>query len=135
MYPKNKIKVIASLLFTFTLLAALIVIISSNIANDILKGRIESQFLSESSSRGEAIRLLMGTYLNQVNHLAYRLSNDSEIREILLLNGQGKHPLSHDEYNKSTLLEHKVVEYGVILDDSTDINSIKIMNENGETLL
>ncbi|MDQ4074287.1 MAG: HAMP domain-containing histidine kinase [Thermoproteota archaeon] len=135
MYSKNKIKVISSLLFTFTLLTALIVIISSNIANDILKGRIESQFLSESSSRGEAIRLLMGTYLSQVIHLVDRLSNDSEIREILLSNGQGKQPLSYDGYNESALLEQKVVEYGVTLDNTTDIKDIKIMDENKEILL
>ena len=78
----------------------------------MLKDRIESQFLSESSSRGEAIRLLMGIYLNQVNHLADRLSIDNEIQEILVSNGQDKHRLSTDRHGNSTILEQKVVEYG-----------------------
>ena len=95
------------MLFTFILLAAIIIILSSNIANDMLKDRIESQFLSESSSRGEAIRLLMGIYLNQVNHLADRLSIDNEIREILVTNSQEKHRLSTDRHANSTILEQK----------------------------
>ena len=135
MYPKSKIKIIASLLFTFILLAAILVIVSSNIANDILKDRIESQFLSESSSRGEVIRLLMGIYINQVNHLAHRLSTDNEIREILVSNGQDKHYLFNDSYTNTTFLEQKVVEYGVNLDNATNIKNIKIMNEKGEILL
>lgn len=135
MYPKSKIKIIASLLFTFILLAAILVILSSNIANDILKDRIESQFLSESSSRGEMIRLLMGIYINQVNHLAYRLSIDNEIREILLSIGQEKHRLSTNSYTNSAILEQKLVEYGVTLDNTTNIKDVKIINEKGEILL
>jgi signal transduction histidine kinase len=135
LYPKSKIKIIASLLFTFILLAAIIVILSSNIANDMLKDRIESQFLSESSSRGDAIRLLMGIYINQVNHLADRLSTDNEIREILVSKGQDKHRLSTDRHANSTILEQKVVEYGGTFDNATNIKDIKIMNENGEILL
>jgi signal transduction histidine kinase len=123
------------LLFTFILLAAIIIILSSNIANDMLKDRIESQFLSESSSRGEAIRLLMGIYLNQVNHLADRLSIDNEIREILVTNSQEKHRLSTDRHANSTILEQKVVEYGGTFDNATNIKDIKIMNEIGEILL
>jgi signal transduction histidine kinase len=135
MYPKSKIKIIASLLFTFILLAAILVILSSNIANDILKDRIESQFLSESSSRGEMIRLLMGIYINQVNHLAHRLSIDNEIREILVSNGQEKPYLFNDGYTNSTFLGQKAVEYGGTLDNATNIKNIKIMNERGEILL
>ncbi|HKU84557.1 MAG TPA: HAMP domain-containing sensor histidine kinase [Candidatus Nitrosocosmicus sp.] len=136
MYPKSKIKIIASLLFTFILLAAIIVILSTNIANDILKDRIESQFLSESSSRGEAIRLLMGIYINQVKHLSDRLSIDNEIREILVSNGQVEHRLSDDGgYTNSTLLEQKVAQYGVALDNATNIKDMKIVNEKGEILL
>ena len=129
MYPKSKIKIIASLLFTFILLAAIIIILSSNIANDMLRDRIESQFLSESSSRGEAIRLLMGIYINQVNHLANRLSIDNDIREILVSKGQEKHRLSTDNSPNSTILEQKVVEYGGTFDNATNIK------ENGEILL
>ena len=135
MYPKSKIKIIASLLFTFILLAAIIIILSSNIANDMLRDRIESQFLSESSSRGEAIRLLMGIYINQVNHLANRLSIDNDIREILVSKGQEKHRLSTDNSPNSTILEQKVVEYGGTFDNATNIKDVKIMNENGEILL
>jgi signal transduction histidine kinase len=101
----------------------------------MLKDRIESQFLSESSSRGEAIRLLMGIYLNQVNHLADRLSIDNEIREILVTNSQEKHRLSTDRHANSTILEQKVVEYGGTFDNATNIKDIKIMNEIGEILL
>lgn len=135
MYPKSKIKIIASLLFTFILLAAIIVILSTNIANDILKDRIESQFLSESSSRGEAIRLLMGIYINQVKHLSDRLSIDNQIREILVSNDQVDHRLSDDGYTNSTLLEQKVAQYGVALDNATNIKDMKIVNEKGEILL
>ena len=135
MYPKSKIKIIASLLFTFILLAAIIVILSTNIANDILKDRIESQFLSESSSRGEAIRLLMGIYINQVKHLSDRLSIDDQIREILVSNDQVDHRLSDDGYTNSTLLEQKVAQYGVALDNATNIKDMKIVNEKGEILL
>ena len=116
-------------------MAAIIVILSSNIANDMLRDRIESQFLSESSSRGDAIRLLMGIYINQVNHLADRLSIDNEIREILVSKGQEKHRLSTDNSPNSTILEQKVVEYGGTFDNATNIKDIKIMNENGEILL
>jgi signal transduction histidine kinase len=101
----------------------------------MLRDRIESQFLSESSSRGEAIRLLMGIYLNQVNHLADRLSIDNEIREILVTNSQEKHRLSTDRHANSTILEQKVVEYGGTFDNATNIKDIKIMNEIGEILL
>ena len=135
MYPKSKIKIIASLLFTFILLAAIIIILSSNIANDMLRDRIESQFLSESSSRGDAIRLLMEIYINQVNHLANRLSIDNDIREILVSKGQEKHRLSTDNSPNSNILEQKVVEYGGTFDNATNIKDIKIMNENGEILL
>ena len=135
MYPKNKIKIIASLLFTFILLAAIIVLLSTNIANDILKDRIESQFLSESSSRGEAIRLLMGIYINQVKHLSDRLSIDNQIREILVSNDQVDHRLSDDGYTNSTLLEQKVAQYGVALDNVSNIKDMKIVNEKGEILL
>jgi signal transduction histidine kinase len=134
-YPKSKIKIIASLLFTFILLAAIIVILSTNIANDILKDRIESQFLSESSSRGEAIRLLMGIYINQVKHLSDRLSIDNQIREILVSNDQVDHRLSDDGYTNSTLLEQKVAQYGVALDNVSNIKDMKIVNEKGEILL
>ena len=101
----------------------------------MLKDRIESQFLSESSSRGDAIRLLMGIYINQVNHLADRLSTDNEIRQILVSNGQEKPHLYTGSYTNSTVLEKKVVEYGGIFDNATNIKDIKIMNENGEILL
>jgi signal transduction histidine kinase len=134
-YPKSKIKIIASLLFTFILLAAILVILSSNIANEILKDRIESQFLSESSSRGEVIRLLMEIYINQVNHIAHKLSIDNEIREILVSNGQEKPYLFNDGYTNSTFLGRKLVEYEGTLDNATNIKNIKIMNEKGEILL
>ena len=123
------------MLFTFILLAAIIIILSSNIANDMLRDRIESQFLSESSSRGDAIRLLMEIYINQVNHLANRLSIDNDIREILVSKGQEKHRLSTDNSPNSNILEQKVVEYGGTFDNATNIKDIKIMNENGEILL
>ena len=123
------------MLFTFILLAAIIVILSTNIANDILKDRIESQFLSESSSRGEAIRLLMGIYINQVKHLSDRLSIDNQIREILVSNDQVDHRLSDDGYTNSTLLEQKVAQYGVALDNVSNIKDMKIVNEKGEILL
>ena len=116
-------------------MAAIIVLLSTNIANDILKDRIESQFLSESSSRGEAIRLLMGIYINQVKHLSERLSIDNEIREILGSNGQIDHRLSDDGSTNSTLLEQKVAQYGVALDNATNIKDMKIVNEKGEILL
>lgn len=135
MFSKNKIKIIASFLFTFTLLAVIIVIMSSSLANDILKGRIESQFLSESSSRGEAIRLLLGTYVNQINYLAYRLSLDNELREFLLSKIQEKQDLSGDINKNQSILRQKVNEYGISLGNSTIIKNIKIMDSNGGTLL
>ena len=101
----------------------------------MLRDRIESQFLSESSSRGDAIRLLMEIYINQVNHLANRLSIDNDIREILVSKGQEKHRLSTDNSPNSNILEQKVVEYGGTFDNATNIKDIKIMNENGEILL
>ena len=116
-------------------MAAIIVLLSTNIANDILKDRIESQFLSESSSRGEAIRLLMGIYINQVKHLSDRLSIDNQIREILVSNDQVDHRLSDDGYTNSTLLEQKVAQYGVALDNVSNIKDMKIVNEKGEILL
>ncbi len=116
-------------------MAAIIIILSSNIANDMLKDRIESQFLSESSSRGDAIRLLMGIYIDQVNNLADRLSTDNEIREILVSKGQDKHRLSTDRHANSIILKQKVVEYGGTFDNATNIKNIKIMNVNGEILL
>jgi hypothetical protein len=54
----------------------------------LLKERIENQFLSESFGRGEAIRTLMEIYYSQVNQLAYRLSNDKDIRSTLVANEQ-----------------------------------------------
>lgn len=108
---------------------------SSSLANDILKGRIESQFLSESSSRGEAIRLLLGTYINQINHLAYRLSLDNELRESLLSKIQEKQDLSGDINNNQSILRQKVNEYGISLGNSTIIKNIKIMDSSGGSLL
>lgn len=52
MFSTNKIKIIASLLSAFILLVGIIVIMSSNIANDLLNERIENQFLSEAFGRG-----------------------------------------------------------------------------------
>lgn len=108
---------------------------SSSLANDILKGRIESQFLSESSSRGDAIRLLLETYLNQINYLAYRLSLDNELRESLLSKIQEKQGLSNDINKNQSILRQKVNEYGISLGNSTIIKNIKIMDSNGDTLL
>ena len=135
MYSNDKIKVIASLLSVFILVVGIIVISSSNIANDILKGRIENQFLSESTGRGGSIRSLLEIYSNQINHLAFRLSNDSEIRDILLANEQERRRLSYDEYKGLPILEQKVSEYGVTFDNSTYIRNIKIMDRNGDVLL
>ncbi len=135
MYSADKIKVIASLLSVFILVVGIIVVLSSNIANDLLKGRIENQFLSESTGRGEAIRSLLEIYSNQINHLAYRLSNDNEIRDILLANEQERHRLYYDEYNGLPILEQKVTEYGITFDNSTYIKNIKIMNRNGDVSL
>jgi signal transduction histidine kinase len=135
MYSNDKIKVIASLLSVFILVVGIIAISSSNIANDILKGRIENQFLSESTGRGESIRSLLEIYSNQINHLAYRLSNDNEIRDILLANESERRRLSYDEYNGLPILEQKVSEYGVTFDNSTYIRNIKIMDRNGDVLL
>ena len=135
MYSNDKIKVIASLLSVFILVVGIIVISSSNVANDILKGRIENQFLSESTGRGESIRSLLEIYSNQINHLAFRLSNDSEIRDILLANELERRRLSYDEYKGLPILEQKVSEYGVTFDNSTYIRNIKIMDRNGDVLL
>jgi signal transduction histidine kinase/DNA-binding cell septation regulator SpoVG len=135
MFSKDKIKIIASLLFTFTILAIIIVVMSSSLANDILKGRIESQFLSESSSRGEAIRLLLDTYLNQINYLAYRLSIDDELRNSILSKIQGTQGLSSEINNNQSILRQKINEYGVLLDNSTIIKNIVIMDGNGRVLL
>ena len=135
MFSNNKIKIIASLLFTFTLFAVIIAIMSSDLANDILKGRIESQFLSESSSRGEAIRLLLGSYSDQISYLAYRLSSDNEVRDSLLSNIQEKQGLSSDINKNQSILQQKVNEYGIRLGNSTIIKNIMIMDENGESLL
>ncbi len=135
MYSNDKIKVIASLLSVFILVVGIIAISSSNIANDMLKGRIENQFSSESTGRGESIRSLLEIYSNQINHLAYRLSNDDEIRDILLANEPERRRLSYDEYNGLPILEQKVSEYGVTFDNSTHIRNIKIMDRNGDVLL
>ncbi len=135
MYSNNKIKIIASLLSAFIILVGIVVILSSNIANDLLKERIENQFLSESFGRGEAIRSLLEIYSNQINHLAYRLSSDDDIRDILLANGQERHSLSFDEYKGLSILEQKVGQHGTTFDNSTYIKNIKIMNRNGNVLL
>ena len=108
---------------------------SSSLANDILKGRIESQFLSESSSRGEAIRLLLEAYLNQINYLAYRLSIDDEVRDSMVSKLQEKQGLPSDINKNQSILQQKINEYGVSLDKSTIIKNIMIMDGNGGILL
>ena len=135
MFSKDKIKIIASLLFTFTLLAVIVVVMSSSLANDILKGRIESQFLSESSSRGESIRLLLETYLNQIGYVAYRLSIDDEVRDSILSKLQEKQDLSTDINKNQSILRQKINEYGVSLDNATIIKNIMILDGNGVILL
>jgi len=77
----------------------------------------------------------MGIYINQVKHLSDRLSIDNQIREILVSNDQVDHRLSDDGYTNSTLLEQKVAQYGVALDNATNIKDMKIVNEKGEILL
>lgn len=112
------------------------VVMSSSLANDILRGRIESQFLSESSSRGESIRLLLETYLNQIRYLADRLSTDNEVRDSILLKIQEKQGLAGDINNKNqSILRQKLNEYGTALGNSTVIKNIMIMDRNGAILL
>ncbi|HYP43201.1 MAG TPA: hypothetical protein VEQ18_04200, partial [Candidatus Nitrosocosmicus sp.] len=137
MFSNNKIKIVASLLSSFILLVGIIVIMSSNIANDLLKERIENQFLSESFGRGEAIRSLLEIYSNQINHLAYRLSADKDIRNILLANEQEPdNGPSHSGYNgSSVILGQKIEEFGATFDNSTYIRNIKIMDKNGNVLM
>ena len=77
----------------------------------------------------------MGIYINQVKHLSDRLSIDNQIREILVSNDQVDHRLSDDGYTNSTLLEQKVAQYGVALDNVSNIKDMKIVNEKGEILL
>ncbi len=141
MFSNNKIKIIASLLSAFILLVGIIVIMSSNMANDLLKDRIENQFLSESFGRGEAIRSLLEVYSNQINHLVYRLSADQDVADILLANEHGpdnnnNYGPSNNTYNGSTtILGQKAEEYGATFDNSTYIKNIKIMDRNGNVLL
>jgi signal transduction histidine kinase len=137
MYFNNKIKIIASLLSAFITLVGIIALLSSNIANDLLRERIENQFLSESFGRGEAIRSLLELYSNQVNHLSYRLSTDEEItRAILLANKQDGRTDSYNGHNYSSIiLERKIEESGVTFGNSTHIRNIKIMDRNGYVLL
>jgi signal transduction histidine kinase len=137
MYFNNKIKIIASLLSAFITLVGIIALLSSNIANDLLRERIEKQFLSESFGRGEAIRSLLELYSNQVNHLSYRLSTDEEItRAILLANKQDGRTDSYNGHNYSSIiLERKIEESGVTFGNSTHIRNIKIMDRNGYVLL
>ncbi len=137
MFSNNKIKIIASLLSAFILLVGIIVIMSSNIANDLLKERIENQFLSESFGRGEAIRSLLEIYSNQINHLAYRLSTDVDVGHILLANEQEPdNGPSYNGYNDSSIiLGQKFKEFGATFDNSTYIRNIKIMDRNGDVLL
>ena len=119
MFSNNKIKIVASLLSAFILLVGIIVIMSSNIANDLLKERIENQFLSESFGRGEAIRSLLEIYSNQINHLAYLLSADEDIGNILLANEQEPgNGSSHSGYNDSSIiLRQKIEEFGATFDN------------------
>lgn len=137
MFSNNKIKIVASLLSAFILLVGIIVIMSSNIANDLLKERIENQFLSESFGRREAIRSLLEIYSNQINHLAYRLSADEDVGNILLANEQGPdNGPSYNGYNDSSIiLGQKIEEFGATFDNSTYIRNIKIMDRNGDLLL
>lgn len=137
MFSNNKIKIVASLLSAFILLVGIIVIMSSNIANDLLKERIENQFLSESFGRGEAIRSLLEIYSNQINHLAYRLSADEDIGNILLANEQEPdNGPSHGGYNDSSIiLRQKIEEFGATFDNSTYIRNIRIMDKNGDVLM
>ena len=137
MYSNNKIKIIASLLSAFITLVGIIVLLSSNIANDLLRERIENQFLSESFGRGEAIRSLLEIYSNQVNHLSYRLSTDEDItRAILLANKQDGRTDSYNGYNYSSIiLERKIEEFKATFGNSAHIRNIKIMDGNGYVLL
>ncbi len=137
MYSNNKIKIIASLLSAFITLVGIIVLLSSNIANDLLRERVENQFLSESFGRGEAIRSLLEIYSNQVNHLSYRLSTDEDIiRAILLANKQDGRTDSYSGYNYSSItLERKIEEYGGAFGNSTQVRNIKVIDRNGYVLL
>jgi len=137
MYSNNKIKIIASLLSAFITLVGIIVLLSSNIANDLLRERVENQFLSESFGRGEAIRSLLEIYSNQVNHLSYRLSTDEDIiRAILLANKQDGRTDSYSGYNYSSItLERKIEEFGGAFGNSTQVRNIKVIDRNGYVLL
>ena len=136
MYSHNKVKIIASLMSAFILLVVIAVIASTNISNDLLKERIENQFLSESFGRGEAIRSLLDMYSNQVNEMAYRLSNDAMVENILLADEKEKYRyLSSYGYNNLSILAQKVREYGITFDSSTNIEDVFIMDRNGTVLL
>jgi signal transduction histidine kinase len=135
MFSNINIKIIASLLSAFILLVGIIVILSSSAANDLLKERIENQFLSESFGRGEAIRTLMEIYYSQVNQLAYRLSNDKDIRSTLVANEQEGISHPNGESIDLPILNQKIEEFGVTFENSTQIRNIKIMDGNGKVLL
>ena len=135
MYFNNKIKIIASLLSAFIIMVGIIIILSSNIANDLLNERIENQFLSESFGRGEAVRSLLEIYSNQINHLAYRLSSDDDIRDILSANEQERHSLSFRVYSGLSILEQKIGELGTTFDNSTYIKKYQDYGQERECVI
>ncbi len=76
-------------------------------------------------------------YSNQINHLAYRLSADEDVRNILLANEQERdNNPSYYGYNDSfIILGQKIEEIDATFDNSIYIRYIKIMDRNGDVLL
>lgn len=114
MVLNNSIKIIAIMIIT---VISIIVTISYSFANHLLKERVENQFLSEASSRGNAIYLLLNAYLQQINSLNYYLMEDSQIKNIINENSIGKSSTNSSlqiKLNQSSMLKQKIERYNIL---------------------
>lgn len=136
--------------FIFTV--AIIAIVSTGFANDILQNRIQSQFLGEASNRGDIIKYLLNTYTDQTRYLVNQISKEREITEFILkeprnstvgveiimdnnhlkyVKAIGNSTSVSDKLVISSLLQNKIEDYNSLFNNSGKIETLEIFDTNG----
>ena len=136
MHISKNFKIMLVLVGLFLVVIAIVDIFSFIFANDLLKERVENQFLSEESNRGDDIRLLLNIYKQQISDLNHYIFSDGQITNIIKENELNKgNNISLNNTNQSRILNQKISSYNLILDTYMDIYNVQIIDKYGVILL
>lgn len=127
---KSKITLVGLFLSLGTLFS--VSLLSFIAADNILKDRIQSQLVSESTGRGASIRALIDTRVQQIALLATNNRIDDIVSQIIMnpasMNGSGNNDYN-DQFNK----EFK--SFQEVAGNSMGLESIQVVGKDGKVLL